>query len=290
MGTRLFEDITRQPEYYPTRTELAILQEQGLQIVKQAGIPQTLVELGVGSAYKTKVLIAALLELRERATFIPVDVSAEALKLASQRLAPVFPRLDIQPLQAEYDAALETIRQTPGSKLVLFIGSSIGNFEPDEALAFLASMRASLSPGSCLLLGTDLRKPAEVLEAAYNDSAQVTAAFNLHLLERINSELGGHFDLARFRHTAHFNAAHSRIEMHLQSIGAQQVLIEALDLNVSFQPNETIHTENSYKFTVQSAQSLIARAGFDNLDSWTDQRGWFAVHLACVPRPDSHTF
>jgi L-histidine Nalpha-methyltransferase len=282
VGTQLFEEITQLPEYYPTRTELAIFQEQGLEMVRQAGVPPTLVELGVGSAYKTKVLIAALLDLRERVTFIPIDVSAQALKLASQRLAPVFLKLDIKPLQAEYDEALETISATPGTKLVLFIGSSVGNFEPDEALAFLAATRDALSPGSCLLLGTDLRKAPELLEAAYNDSAGVTAAFNLHVLERINKELGGHFDTRRFRHFAHFDPEHSRIEMHLQSVGPQRVAIDALELEISFEPNERIHTENSYKFTVQGAQSLLARAGFENVRSWTDQRGWFGVHLARV--------
>ncbi len=282
MGTQLFEEITQLPEYYPTRTELAIFQEQGVRMLEQAGIPQTLVELGVGSAYKTKVLISALLGLREKVTFIPVDVSAEALKLATQRLTPIFPKLEIKPLQAEYGAALQTIRDTPGTKLVLFIGSSVGNFEPEEALAFLKSTRASLTPGSCLLLGTDLRKAPALLEAAYNDSAGVTAAFNLHLLERINRELGGHFELGRFRHIAHFDQENSRIQMHLQSVGAQVVAIDALELKVAFDAGERIHTENSYKFTIHGAQSLLGKAGFENVQSWTDARGWFGVHLARV--------
>ncbi|MBS1149512.1 MAG: methyltransferase [Myxococcaceae bacterium] len=282
VGTQLFERITGLPEYYPTRTELLILQEMGPQMVRQAGVPPTVVELGVGSAYKTRVLIEALLELRARATFIPVDVSGEALKLAQQRLEPIFPRLEIHPLRAEYQAALEQIRATAGPKLVLFIGSSIGNFEPDEALAFLCLVRRALTPGSTLLLGTDLRKPRALLEAAYNDAAGVTAAFNLHLLERINRELGGHFALERFRHAAHFDDEHCRIQMHLQSVQSQQVDIDGLGLRISFEPGERIHTENSYKFTVGGAQALLARAGFENLCSWTDPRGWFGVHLARV--------
>ena len=252
-------------------------------MVSKAGAPQTIVELGVGSAYKTEVLIAALFSVREQVTFVPVDVSAEALKLASQRLAPCFPKLRIQPLQAEYSKALETLRADATKTMVLFIGSSVGNFEPGEALAFLGELRRSLSPGSTLLLGTDLRKAPEVLEAAYNDSAGVTAAFNLHLLERINRELGGHFDLDAFRHTALFNAELSRIEMHLQSLRAQRVPIEGLGLKISFAADERIHTENSYKFTVDGAQALLGRAGFEHLHTWTDPRGWFGVHLAQVP-------
>lgn len=283
-GSRLFEEITTTPEYYPTSLELRIFQAHAAEMISDAGVPQTIAELGVGSAYKTQVLLTALLAQRQHATFIPVDISSAALAMTTQALAPSFPTLKIEPVEGQYESVLERLRTRGGRKLVLFIGSSIGNFEPDEALKFLGQVRASLCEGDTFLLGTDLRKPPAILQAAYDDAAGVTARFNLNLLERINRELGGHFDTRRFKHVALFRPEASRVEMHLESVEAQTVEIDALNLSISFAAQERIHTENSYKFSVRSAQTLLERAGFDNLRTWCDQREWFAVHLGHVPR------
>jgi L-histidine N-alpha-methyltransferase len=279
-GTRLFEEITRLPEYYPTAVELSILQSNAGKIVASAGTPATLVELGVGSAYKTRVLLAALLAQRPEATFIPVDISRAALELTRRALAQSFPTLAIEAIEGPYELAFEALRARTERKLVLFIGSSIGNFEPNEALAFLGAVRAALAPGDALLLGTDLRKDPSLLRAAYDDSQGVTARFNLNLLERINRELGGHFDLRTFRHLVLIDEERSRVEMHLESLKAQEVAIDALGLRVPFAQGERIHTENSYKFTVPGVQRLLSSAGFHNERTWCDPAAWFAVHLA----------
>jgi L-histidine N-alpha-methyltransferase len=281
-GSQLFEEITQLPEYYPTARELSILRRHATQIISSSGTPTTVVELGAGSATKTKVLLAALLAQRGSATFIPIDVSARALELASLGVGLAFPQLKIEPYEGDYLEGLASVGDRDGRKLVLFIGSSIGNFEPSEALTFLRAIRARLKKGDALLLGTDLCQSQPALLAAYDDPGGVTARFNLNLLVRINRELGGHFDLRRFRHLALFDAQRSRVEMHLQSLVAQTVEIDALDIAVPFGLGERLHTENSYKFTVGSVQRLLTEAGFTNDRTWSDPDGWFAVHLAQV--------
>jgi dimethylhistidine N-methyltransferase len=280
LGSQLFEEITRTREYYPTRTERAILEEFAGDIIGEAGNNLTLVELGAGSASKTRVLIRAILRRQLRLEFHPVDVSPAALQQAMASLNGDFPRLHVSPIAADYSQHLPDLRSRPGRKLVLFIGSTIGNFEPEEAQQFLQSVRASLQSGDALLLGFDMVKDAQVLHAAYNDAAEVTAQFNKNVLSRINRELGGDFDLDEFNHVAFWNARKSRIEMHLESRVDQNVYITDLGRNFQFSFGERIHTENSYKFTAASIARLLRQSGLSLEKTWSDPKKWFSVVLA----------
>ncbi|HMG87568.1 MAG TPA: L-histidine N(alpha)-methyltransferase [Terracidiphilus sp.] len=282
-GSRLFEEITRVPEYYVTRTERAILEARASEIVARAagGNALRLVELGAGSAEKTRLLLSAAVERQDTVFYEPVDVSASALIEAQMRIEEeipgvlVCPRVEDYTRNLELDTTLSTER-----RLVLYIGSSIGNFEPGESLLLLERVRAALDPGDCLLLGVDLVKDEGVLLAAYDDKAGVTAAFNRNLLVRLNRELDADFHLERFTHRADWNAAHSRMEMHLVSEVKQAVWLAGMDLRVEFAAGESIHTENSYKYQQGDAEALVAKAGFAHEATWTDERGWFAVCLA----------
>jgi dimethylhistidine N-methyltransferase len=279
-GTALFEQITRLPEYYLTRAELALFEAHAGEIAERAGPVSAVVELGVGSARKTQVLLEAILRRSPRAAFVPVDVSRAALALAEETLRPRFPSLKIAPVQGEFRDALAQVRAWPGPKLVLFIGSSVGNDRPEESVALLGAWRRAMSGGDGLLLGTDLRKDSAVLVPAYDDAQGVTARFNKNLLQRINRELGGRFDLDAFRHRAVWNEDASRMEMHLESIRAQAVQVTALELEVSFRAGERIHTENSYKYTQAMVDEILGGAGFSRETTWTDPQGLFAEHLA----------
>jgi L-histidine Nalpha-methyltransferase len=281
-GSHLFERITETPEYYPTRTERAILKEFAGEMVQHAGNNLTLVELGAGSANKTQVLIEALLRRQLRADFYPVDVSSSALQGALATLNGHFPRLRVSPIVADYTHRLPDLKSLPGRKLVLFIGSTIGNFEPEEAEEFLKSVRRSLQQGDALLIGFDLIKNADVLHAAYNDAQGVTAAFNKNMLVRINRELGGSFDVDGFEHVAFWNRRKSRIEMHLESMYEQTVWVQDLGRGFHFDQGERIHTENSYKFNARSLERLLRRSGFKPEKNWTDPKGWFCEALARV--------
>src|SRR6478672_13239926 len=258
-GSHLFEQITETPEYYPTRTERGILKKSAGEIIRQAGNNLTLVELGAGSASKTQVLIEALLRRQLRADFYPVDVSSSALQGALATLNGHFPRLRVSPIVADYTHRLPDLKSLPGRKLVLFIGSTIGNFEPEEAEEFLKNVRRSLEPGDALLIGFDLIKDADVLHAAYNDAQGVTAAFNRNLLVRINRELGGNFDLSGFAHYAFYEPLRSRIEMHLVATRRQEVVVAGHTFR--FAEGESIRTECSYKHDLPSAVRLAAAAG-----------------------------
>jgi L-histidine Nalpha-methyltransferase len=281
-GSRLFEEITRTAEYYPTRTERSILEECAGEIVRAAGPNLTLVELGAGSAYKTKVLIRAILRRQLRLEFHPVDVSPAALTHAVASLNGDFPRLHVSPITADYTRHLPGLKSRPGRKLVLFIGSTIGNFEPDEARQFLARVRDSLQTGDALLLGFDMAKDPQILHAAYNDASGVTEQFNKNVLARINRELGADFDLNEFNHVAFWNPRKSRIEMHLESRVDQEVSISDLETNFQFSFGERIHTENSYKFTPESIARLLRQSKLSIENSWTDPQKWFSVVLARV--------
>ncbi len=281
-GSRLFEQITETPEYYPTRIERGILQEYAAGIIFQAGANLTMVELGAGSASKTRVLLEALLRRQLRAEFYPVDVSSSALQGALRSLNGDFPRLHVSPIVADYSHHLPDLKSLPGRKLVLFIGSSIGNFEPQEAQEFLQRLRGSLQTGDALLIGFDLIKDAGVLNAAYNDTQGVTAAFNKNLLARINRELGGNFDLSLFQHVAFWNPQMSRIEMHLESLRQHTVWVQDLRRVFHFAAGERIHTENSYKFSSGSIAQLLRTSGYRLERSWTDPEEWFSVALARV--------
>ncbi|HEV8182133.1 MAG TPA: L-histidine N(alpha)-methyltransferase [Candidatus Angelobacter sp.] len=279
-GSHLFELITETPEYYPTRTERGILKNYAGEIIRQAGNNLTLVELGAGSASKTQVLIEALLRRQLRADFYPVDVSSSALQGALATLNGHFPRLRVAPIVADYTHKIPDLNSLPGRKLALFIGSTIGNFEPDEAMAFLKSVHRSLQPGDALLIGFDLIKDPGVLHAAYNDAQGVTAAFNKNMLVRINRELGGSFDVDSFEHVAFWNRRKARIEMHLESVYEQTVWVQDLGRSFHFDRGERIHTENSYKFNMSSIRRLLRRASFKLEKSWTDPQNWFCEALA----------
>ncbi len=281
-GSELFEQITGLPEYYVTRTEQEILRRHSGEMLTAAGSGLTLVELGAGSATKTGLLIEALLRRQLTAEYVPIDVSRSALVAAARRLRWQFPRVHVRPHVTDFTAEFPPLRALHGRKLVLFIGSSIGNFEPPQALDLLRRLRAQLELGDALLLGTDLVKAPEVLVPAYDDSQGVTAAFNRNMLVRINRELDADFDPARFRHVALWNADESRMEMHLESTRQQRVSIRALGMVLDFAPRERIHTEDSYKYTLEGTRRLLCAAGFCPERVWMDERQWFAVHLARV--------
>jgi L-histidine Nalpha-methyltransferase len=282
IGSDLFEQITELPEYYLTRTERAILTKHAGEMLKKAGDGLTLIELGAGTASKTKVIIEALLRRQMSATFYPIDVSTSALEIARDSLKSEFPALKVRPLVGDYSAGLSQLSGTPGRKLVLYIGSSIGNFEPDEAGMLLKTIRESLSPGDALLLGTDMVKDEATLLAAYDDKRGVTARFNLNVLARINRELGGDFDLTEFKHRAIWNSRKSRIEMHLVSLRGQTACVSDIGMRVRFRAGETIHTENSYKFTPAMVREVLTAGGFEPEQTWIDEQKWFGVHLARV--------
>jgi dimethylhistidine N-methyltransferase len=284
-GSKLFEEITGLPEYYVTRTERQILAEHAEEIVAAAagGRDLSMIELGAGTATKTGLLLNAAIGLQGSVTYYPIDVSETALEEARTRLEAEFPEVTVEPIVADYT---EGMRQNgasrTGRKLVLYIGSSIGNFSPMDALEILRGVRAQLLPGDSLLLGTDMVKDVDTLLAAYDDAAGVTARFNKNILVRINRELDANFNPNLFRHRARWNQQHSRIEMHLESLLAQKVSLRAADLEVRFARGETIHTENSYKFTDERVVALLTRAGFNLRQKWTDPNHWFTVCLAAA--------
>ena len=280
-GSRLFEQITELPEYYLTRIERGIFCKHADEIVTQAGSNLTLIELGAGNANKTHILIEALARKQLRVNFYPVDVSSSALHAAVSTLNGHIRNLHVIPMVADYSRHLP-LAGIRGRKLVLFIGSTIGNFEPEEAVQFLDGVRASLHRGDALLLGFDMAKDARVLHAAYNDAQGVTAEFNKNVLGRINRELGGQFDLELFRHIAFWNPELSRIEMHLESLVDQDVWVRDLGMKFHFASGERIHTENSYKFTTASIAVMVKHGGFRLERTWTDAKGWFSTVLARV--------
>jgi dimethylhistidine N-methyltransferase len=282
VGSALFEQITELPEYYLTRTERAIFESHAAEFLQAAGPSLTLVELGAGTAVKTGILIEELLRRQPRALYYPIDVSPSALQEAATQLGRQFPQLRVNPIIADYTGGVDALNRISGRKLVLYIGSSIGNFEPDESVRVLRRIRRTLRTGDALLLGADFAKSSKILIRAYDDSQGVTAAFNKNVLARINRELEANFDLDRFRHVAVWNRRCSRMEMHLESTVAQQVFIPLLDMDIDFAAGERIHTENSYKYTAQMIESILRESGFKLEQSWHDRQKWFGVHLARV--------
>jgi len=281
-GSALFEQITELPEYYLTRTERSIFESFATEILQSAGPSLTLVELGAGTAAKTCVLIEELLRRQPRALFYPIDVSPSALQEAATQLGRQFPQLRVNPIIADYTGGVEALNRISGRKLVLYIGSSIGNFEPDESVRVLRRIRRSLRTGDALLLGADFAKSSKILIPAYDDPQGVTAAFNKNILARINRELEANFDLDAFRHVALWNRRCSRMEMHLESAVAQQVFVPMLDMDINFSQGERIHTENSYKYTPELIETILRESGFKLEQSWHDRQKWFGVHLARV--------
>ena len=294
-GSDLFEQITRLPEYYLTRTERAILvahagemialaaQQAGNELDGNDSTCLRITELGAGSADKTRLLLKAVAARQGTLVYEPVDVSASALEAARERIEREIPAVVVAPRILDYTQGLDLEPSAGGERrLVLYIGSSIGNFEPHQADQLLEGIRTGLEPGDALLLGIDLIKEESTLLAAYDDAAGVTAQFNLNVLARLNRELAANFDLEAFTHRAVWNRADSRIEMHLESRAAQRVKLPLLDLEVTFSKGERIHTENSYKYAPGQAEALLQAAGFIPESTWTDARGWFAVCLGRV--------
>ncbi len=267
-GTRLFDRITELPEYYVTRTEIGILERHADELPSS----DVVIEFGGGSGAKSRMLFDAWFRTRARMRYVPVDISRAALLASAESLLSTFPRLSVHAIRAEFDRALELLPAGPA--LVLFLGSNIGNFDEDEAVRFLSSLR-----GRDCLVGFDMEKDSEVLHAAYNDRTGVTAAFNLNVLARINRELGGTFDLAAWEHLAFYDARAARIEMHLVARRRQDVRVAALDRTLTFDAGERIHTENSYKFSPRRIAALAKASGLDVVRRWTDEREWFSVVL-----------
>jgi L-histidine N-alpha-methyltransferase len=298
-GSLLFEQITDLPEYYLTRMERDLLTAHAGDMISAAadGHRLRLVELGAGSADKTRTLLAAALAHQGAVEYLPVDVSETALDIACRRIEAELPGVETTPVVADYTVSWATPdQQGPGRQLLLWIGSSIGNFEPEAAVEVLRRIHLTMRQGDCLLLGADLApaletetvtgcKHVEKLVAAYDDAAGVTAAFNRNLLVRLNRELGAEFDLEDFQHRAVWNPAESRMEMHLESRIAQTVWIESLEMEVRFAAGERLHTENSYKYTPEQVAGLMALAGFPVERHWLAGAGqgvegaWFAVLL-----------
>ncbi|MET9504532.1 L-histidine N(alpha)-methyltransferase [Streptomyces sp. NPDC006622] len=276
-GSELFERITELPEYYPTRAEREILVDRAGEIAAAAGA-RTLVELGSGSSEKTRHVIDALTDLH---TYVPVDVSESALTGAGQALIAERPGLTVHALIADFTAPL-TLPDTPGPRLLAFLGGTIGNLLPDERAAFLGSVRALLSPGDALLLGTDLVKDEGVLVRAYDDAAGVTAAFDKNVLAVVNRELGADFDPGAFDHVALWDPENEWIEMRLRSRAAQTVKLPALDLAVDFAAGEDLRTEISAKFREEGVRTELSAAGLELSHWWTDREDRFALSLSTV--------
>ncbi|HKO15675.1 MAG TPA: L-histidine N(alpha)-methyltransferase [Gemmatimonadaceae bacterium] len=277
-GARLFEQICTLDEYYLTRAELAILRERAPEAAALAGPRCVLVEYGSGAGVKVRMLLDAL---TDPVAYVPVDVSGNQLRRVAAGIAAEYPGVAVRPLAADYTAPLQLPVLPPHERRVAFFpGSTIGNFHPTEAAAFLHRVRHLVGARGALVLGVDRRKDARTLHAAYNDRAGITAAFNLNLLARLNRELDADFDLARFRHRAFFNARASRVEMHLVSLATQTVRVAGE--RISFRPGETIWTESSYKYDRAALDRLLSAAGFRVEQLWTDARAqfWVAFLLA----------
>lgn len=274
-GSALFEQICLLPEYYPTRTELALMQMHGAEMAALLGRDCALIEFGSGSGQKTLELLGHM----KPVAYMPIDISGAQLKAYAQTLAARFPGLHIAAVCADYSRDLELpemARFEGHRRVAYFPGSTIGNFTVPEARAFLQGTRRLVGPGGAMLVGVDLKKSEGILNAAYNDTQGVTAAFNLNLLARINRELDADFDLSAFRHSAFYNAGLGRIEMHLVSVQAQRV---SLDTHMfSFRQHETIHTENSYKYSVDEFRALAGDTGFQAERCWIDSAQLFSIH------------
>ena len=273
-GSQLFERITDLPEYYPTRTEMRILRDEGAEIARLIAPGAALVEFGSGSSKKARILLRAAPPL---AAYVPVDICGEMVEQEAAELRPDFPQLKVLPVTADicFPFELPAEAKAAPARVGFFPGSTIGNFEPHEAAAFLRNAAKILGTGATLIIGADLIKDTEILNAAYNDKDGVTAKFNLNLLVRINRELRGNFKLDTFEHHAFYNRERNRIEMHLASLKRQKVKVagECFD----FRAGETIHTENSYKYSVESLGALARGVGWQPAGVWTDKRKYFSI-------------
>jgi len=282
-GSALYERIMRLPEYYPTRTERHLFERHATEILAAAlaggAGPVTVIELGAGNAEKTVVLLAPLQTLAPGSRYVPVDVSPTALAVAVGNMHRALPDLAVTPLVATNDDVLVMPAATGERRVVLFIGSSIGNLDDSQAVALLGAIRGAIGPAGALVLGTDLLKSPSLLVPAYDDAEGVTAAFNLNLLARINRELGADFDLTRFRHVALWNGARARMELYLESTCEQRVYVRALEREFMFRAGERIHTESSTKYDIAHIDRLLGAAGLLRQTTVQDELGWFGVHV-----------
>lgn len=279
-GSRLFDRICDLPEYYPTRTELRILVDYASEIAALLGPDAGIVEFGSGSAAKIGLIVS---KMDRPSLYVPVDISRSQLLSGAASVARALPQLRVAPVCADYTRRFDlpaAAHALPGGLAGFFPGSTIGNFTPSQARQFLARARRTLGRGAVMIVGVDLRKDADVLQAAYDDSSGVTAAFNLNLLRRINRELGGTFDITAFAYSARWNPAEGRVEMHLVSRRTQRVGIGAREFR--FGEGESVHTENSYKYTIAGFQTLAQSAGYVPLRCWTDEKELFSVHALRV--------
>ena len=275
-GSELFNTICGLDEYYPTRTETALLQAHGREMADLIGPSVCLIEFGCGSLLKTRLLLDAL---RSPAAFVPIDISADHLLQSAAALAADYPNLEVLPVVADFTRPVklpDKARKASENRIGFFPGSTIGNFDHAGAADFLATVADMVGGGGALLIGVDLKKDEDILVRAYDDAQGVTAAFNRNVLERINRELGGCFDIETFRHRALYNGAEGRIELHLVSEKDQTVTVH--DRDFTFTKGETIHTENSCKYHVEEFSSLAAGAGFRSARTWVDGAGLFSLH------------
>jgi len=285
-GSLLFEEICRLPEYYLTGVEAQILRASSEEITSYIPPDSLLVELGSGSCTKTQCLIEELLRQYDRVTYSPIDISKKMLRQSTMSLLRRYDNLEVISVAAEYEEGLCRLgAHIDQPKFILWLGSSIGNFQLRQATSFLRSILESLAPEDLFLIGFDLKKDRRILEKAYNDSRGVTAEFNLNLLYRINRELGGRFDPNCFRHQATYNEEKSRIEMYLVSTCEQEVYIADLDRFYTFDKGERIHTENSHKYSLEAIKVLADRVGMRTVRQWFDPRKYFCLTLFAADRP-----
>ncbi|MGD1834876.1 MAG: L-histidine N(alpha)-methyltransferase [Nitrososphaeraceae archaeon] len=287
-GSKLFEQICTQPEYYPTRTEYDIIKDNVDTIVEiYANSEISLIELGSGNSKKTRIILERFLEKKKDSVYyFPIDVSKDILQETSFELNTEFPKLNTRYIPAEYIDGIVQVKKLidknnyiPKKGIILFLGSSLGNLEPTYAIDFLKNIKKNITQIDLLLIGLDLHKDKQILEKAYNDKAGATAKFNLNVLKRINKELSGEFDLNQFEHFAFYNKEQGRIEMHLKSLQEQNVKINYLDRVFYFSKNETIHTENSYKYSIGDLKDLFFKSGFTINKMFTDKNNWFSLSL-----------
>jgi len=283
-GSKLFEQICRLPEYYPTRTEAAILQTCAPVIARTTG-PCELVELGSGSSTKTRLLLDAYAHLDLPLRYLPIDVSGGMLKSSALELLSSYPALEVHGLVGTYELALNRLPPSAlPTRMLVFLGSTLGNLDPLACEQFFDQISLALQPGEYFLLGVDLQKDQAQLEAAYNDSQGITAEFNRNILHHLNWRFQGNFDPDQFQHLAFYNDTHHQIEMHLQSASPQTASLAALELDVSLAAGETIRTEISRKFHLSQIQQDLRAKGLEPVRAWTDPQGWFGVILSQMQR------
>ena len=280
-GSALFDQICNLPEYYLTRKEIEILSSIKQDLPKYFARVSALVELGSGMAIKTKYLFDVLSVNRNKLEYFPIDIS-DVVKESSERLEGVFDNLKITGIVGQYENGLDLIKEIDSKKIIAFFGSSIGNFDQQNMISFLRKIRKTMKSDDLFLLGLDLAKDKKVLEEAYNDSKGITREFNLNILQRINTELGGNFDLAKFEHVAFYNTNKNRIEMHLRSKIKQQIIINKINLSLNLEKDEMIRTEYSYKYTVLQIKQIARNTGLNIAKIWSDKQNYFALVLFSI--------